>query len=210
MIHVGKTLYEERLARGLSIDEVARSTKIRPQFIRAIESGEYNKLPSSAYAIGFVKNYISFLGLPSKRLLPLFRREFDEKESFGVLPESFTMKKRLPLKSFPVVRITIIIAVILLPLLGYVIFQYRFAFFNPGLSVLSPAESATVTNDSVEIKGKTDSNVLVWVNSSSVLVDVNGNFTKDIPVFTGQETITIKALNSFGRQTIVQRHIVVK
>lgn len=210
MIQIGQRLYEERLRRGLTIDEVANATKIRPQFIKAIETGNYKQLPSSAYALGFVKNYVSFLGLPTRQFLPLFRREFDEKEYNDVLPESFTRPKTRSLKQARIGRIIIVILVILIPLLGYVFFQYRFAFFNPGLRIQNPIENAKVTSDVVSVTGKTDQNVLITINGTSVLVDNNGYFTKDVMVFPGPMTITVTAVNSFGRKMTVQRHIVIQ
>ncbi len=49
MITAGQKLYEERIRRGLTLEEIARATKIRSSFLSAIEKGEYKKLPSSAY-----------------------------------------------------------------------------------------------------------------------------------------------------------------
>src|SRR5258708_508503 len=97
MVRLGQRLKEERTLKNLTIDEVAKATKIRPQFISAMEQGNYKNLPSKAYAHGFVKNYISFLGLSMRDSLAMFRREFDEKEYVDVLPESFTKQKNIPL-----------------------------------------------------------------------------------------------------------------
>ena len=52
MIRVGQLLRDERVRKRLTIEEVAKATKIRTNFLSAIEKGEYKKLPSSAYAQG--------------------------------------------------------------------------------------------------------------------------------------------------------------
>jgi len=49
------------------LKDVSKSTKIKEVFLEYIENGEYEKLPSSSYARGFVKNYIKFLNLPKKK-----------------------------------------------------------------------------------------------------------------------------------------------
>src|SRR5579872_1705923 len=98
MVKLGERLLEERKAQGFSTEEVAKATKIRHEFIEAIEKGDYKKLPSTAYAQGFVKNYVEFLGLPEKELLALFRREFKEEEFLGVLPQSFMRPKEVSLE----------------------------------------------------------------------------------------------------------------
>ena len=78
MIYVGEKLYEERVKKGYSLDEVSKATKIRSSFLLAIEKGEYKKLPSSTYVHGFVRNYARFLGLPEHEILALFKRQYDE------------------------------------------------------------------------------------------------------------------------------------
>ena len=102
MIKVGQRLKEIRLRKGLSIEQVSNGTKIRPQFITAIEKGEYQKLPSPTYAQGFVRNYAEFLGAPKRETLALFRREFDEEQAYRVLPQGFSKQK-----DFPVTKIRI-------------------------------------------------------------------------------------------------------
>src|ERR1051326_7290810 len=110
MVPVGQRLQQERIKKGLSIDEIARATKIRPNFISALEKGNYKKLPSSAYVQGFIKNYAEYLGLPKKEILALFRREFDEREFIGVLPESFAKNKKPPFSGFRLHSTTLLIA----------------------------------------------------------------------------------------------------
>lgn len=58
---VGKRLAQIRVERGLSIDEVARVIKLRPEKILALEGNQYAAFPSNAYAKGFLKNYAAYL-----------------------------------------------------------------------------------------------------------------------------------------------------
>src|SRR5664279_124356 len=102
MVRVGQRLYKERIQKKLTIDEIAKATRIKPIFLQAIEQGEYNKLPSPAYAIGFVRNYADYLGLPKAEITALFRREFDEKKAFKVLPDSLVKTKEFPVKRFQI------------------------------------------------------------------------------------------------------------
>lgn len=210
MVKLGDRLQQERKKQGFTIEEIARATKIRTQFLEAIEKGDYKKLPSSAYAQGFVKNYIDYLGLPEKELLALFRREFKEEDHLGVLPESFTKPKEISLHGVRIKRAGIIGVGLLLVLIIYIFFQYKSAFFSPSLSVLQPAEKAVVNTQELTVQGKTEQNVTLTVNNIPVFVDTDGNYQKAITVFPGSVTITIKATNSFGKTSIIERHITVK
>jgi len=207
MLKVGERLAEERKRQGLTIEDVAKATKIRGEFLSAIEKGEYKKLPSSAYIQGFIKNYSQFLGLPAKETTAIFKREFDEREYLGVLPDSFTKKQKNILSGFRLGPTAFLLGFIIIFVLGYTAYQYRAAFLSPMLSVFVPLENAIVTTQSVRVAGKADASAIVTINDVPVYLDHDGNFKKDVSVFSGQTTITIKAENSFGKTTTILRHI---
>lgn len=207
MIKVSQKLQEERLRKRLSIDDVAKATKIKAAFLDALERGEYTKLPSSAYAKGFIKNYSIFLGLPAKEMLALFRREFDEKKTYSVLPEGFSREQPVFSKRMPVQQAAFVGGLFFLTLLLYIAFQYKFVFFNPTLSVLSPKENQVFTQPEIVVSGSADSNATVYINKTPVPLDENGKFKKTISVFPGKETITIKAVSRFGKENVIDRHI---
>jgi len=60
---VGQKLAQARTKRGLSLEEAAHETKMRPDKIYAIENDDYSSFPSNAYAKGFIKNYARYLGV---------------------------------------------------------------------------------------------------------------------------------------------------
>lgn len=208
MIRAGQRLYDERLRKGLTIEEVEKATKIRASFLTAIEKAEYVKLPPFAYSQGFVKNYADFLGLPSKEILALFRREFGKKEQVRVLPKEFT-DNQYKKSWFRLEQTIFFVITIFLFLFFYILFQYRFLILNPPLEVTHPQEGEK-TQTTVQVSGKTDNNATVFVNDSPVTIDSNGNFTKVISEFSGSAVIHIKAQNRFGKTSVVERHIQVE
>ena len=60
---LGKRLSQARLERGLTIDEAAHATKVRPDKILALESDDYGRFGNNAYAKGFLVIYGRFLGV---------------------------------------------------------------------------------------------------------------------------------------------------
>lgn len=209
MVRVGEKLYETRIRKSLTLEEIAEKTKIRPQFLVAIEKGEYDKLPSPAYAKGFVRNYASYLGLSQKEILALFRREFDEKRAYKVLPDGMTQGKSFLLTRTRIRQSFFIVALAGITLLGYLGFQYRSMFLPPLLIVDSPQQNAQ-TKDEITVSGKTDPNATVLINNEPVLPNTNGEFTKSLTLFPGKTSIILKAKNRFGKETILQRTIDVK
>ncbi len=207
MIKVSQKLQEERLKKKLSIEDVSKATKIKAAFLEALEKGDYIKLPSSAYAKGFIKNYSIFLGLPAKEMLALFRREFDEKKMYNVLPEGFSREQPVFSKRMPMQQTAFVGGLFFLILLLYIAFQYKFVFFSPTLSVYSPKENQVFTKSEIVVSGNTDPNATIYINNIPVPLDESGNFKKNLSVFPGKETITIKAVSRFGKENIVDRHI---
>lgn len=209
MVRVGEKLHETRIHKSLTLEEIAEKTKIRPQFLIAIEKGEYDKLPSPAYAKGFVRNYASFLGLSQKETLALFRREFDEKKAYKVLPDGMTQSKGFSLTRTRIQQSFFVIILAGIALLGYLGFQYRSMFFSPMLIVDSPKQNAQ-TKDEIIVSGKTDPNATVLINNEPVLPNTNGEFTKSLTLFPGKTSIILKAKNRFGKETVLERTIDVK
>ncbi len=60
---IGQQLKFARLAQSLSIEEVVEATRIRPNYIEALEADDFDAFPSAAQGRGFLHNYAGFLGL---------------------------------------------------------------------------------------------------------------------------------------------------
>src|SRR6266705_51018 len=69
---LGKKFQEARLARGLTLDEAARLTKIRPSRLAEIEAEDFSQFPSLAYAKGFLLIYGKFLDIDVTPYLEAF------------------------------------------------------------------------------------------------------------------------------------------
>jgi cytoskeletal protein RodZ len=198
------------LEKKISLDDVSKATKIKVKFLEAIEKSDYQDLPSSSYAQGFVRNYALFLGFSEREIMPIFRREFDSDKEFKVLPKGLAQKDDIPIQKIKLGRTFGLIFVVFILLIGYLLFQYRFAFIDPPLSLQSPKENAAITASEVDVVGKTDSSSTVVVQGLAVSVDQNGNFKKSIDVFQGPVTIKVKATSRFGKESEVDRHITIQ
>lgn len=60
---LGKKLEAARVKKQMTIEDVARVTKIRPHSIAELERDDYSNFPSLAYAKGFVILYAKYLGV---------------------------------------------------------------------------------------------------------------------------------------------------
>ena len=69
---LGRKFQEARKARGLSLDEAARLTKIRQSRLAEIEADDFSNFPSLAYAKGFLQIYGKFLEVDVSPYLDTF------------------------------------------------------------------------------------------------------------------------------------------
>ena len=72
---VGQRLRQAREAKGLSIEDVASSTRIPTRHLHSLEESEWHKLPASTYSVGFAKNYAGAVGLDRSEIAEQLRAE---------------------------------------------------------------------------------------------------------------------------------------
>lgn len=207
---IGQEFAEERKRQGLTIEEISKSTKIKEEFLRAIEKGDFKALPSPAYSYGFVRNYAKYLGLPVEKSLAIYRREYDEKRNVEVLPRGFSNPKEYTPPKFRLGRSIAVLALIFVVIAGFLVFQYRAAVFNPGIDIDSPKENEALKSLVVDVRGNTDPASTLFIDSKEVPVNSDGSFQKKVTVFPGESVLTFRVENKFGRVTTVERKIIVK
>jgi len=69
---LGKQLQHQRELLGLSLDDVERHTHLRVYYLRSLEAGSLDELPSPVQARGMLNNYASFLGMDPEPLMLRF------------------------------------------------------------------------------------------------------------------------------------------
>lgn len=69
---LGKQLQQQRQLLGLTLEDVERHTHLRVFYLRALESGSLDILPSPVQARGMLNNYATFLGMDPEPILLRF------------------------------------------------------------------------------------------------------------------------------------------
>lgn len=72
---VGDILKNKRLETNKTIEEISDYLRIKAQYLSALEENKFNNLPGSAYVIGFIKSYASFLGLDANSVIIQYKQE---------------------------------------------------------------------------------------------------------------------------------------
>lgn len=69
---LGLWLRAGRAQRGMSLDQVARVTKIQPRILERLESGKLDGLPAAVFVRGFVRSFAKCVGLDEDEALQRF------------------------------------------------------------------------------------------------------------------------------------------
>jgi len=72
MESIGDFFKQVRETKGLTLEEVASKTRIRSDFVQALEEGNFAKLPDQVFARGFVRSYARSLGLDEEDAIHRF------------------------------------------------------------------------------------------------------------------------------------------
>jgi cytoskeletal protein RodZ len=77
MSELGTWLIRAREARGLTLEDAERDTRISRRYLQALEAEQFEVIPAPVYARGFLRSYSQYLGLDPQQVLALFPREED-------------------------------------------------------------------------------------------------------------------------------------
>jgi hypothetical protein len=130
----GKYLKKEREVRNLSLERASKSTRIKEQYLKAIEEDRYDLCPPSFYVRGFLTNYARYLGADPKDVLLKYQElitpslppsganvQEKQKKTFQFHPKIQT--KVQPRTTFRVLLISALLLSLLIPLYSYIDFH---------------------------------------------------------------------------------------
>ncbi len=114
----GERLRVAREGLGLSIDDVATSTRIPTRHLASLETGDFSKLPAPTYSIGFAKSYAGAVGLNRNEIGEQLRAELggstrvhaNQADQFEPLDPARAMPKWLILVAIAAIAVVVIAA----------------------------------------------------------------------------------------------------
>jgi len=201
---IGEILKEKRLSKKYSLEKLEKLTKIKKEFIDAIEKSEWEKLPEYATVYGFIKSLSGFFCFDEVKAIALLRRDYPpkRKEQVGPKPDVIQKLSWSPQLTFWAGFLLTFVSVI-----SYLVFQYNKFVRPPTLNVIRPEENQVVTNNFIDVLGKTDNQAVVTVNNQLVLIEENGEFQVSLQITRETSEILVKAVSRSGKETVIHRNI---
>jgi len=120
---LGSYLRGQRERRGLSLEEMARATRVATRYLEGLEAEDFRSLPAPVFTKGFIRAYCQVLGIDAEEALVRYHQQTGEApaaSSRGPQPE-----RELPAQSRN--RGTVLVSFVLLVILGGALFAVTLA-----------------------------------------------------------------------------------
>src|SRR5437764_3712856 len=118
MLSVGAYLRDLRQRRGVSLEEIARTTRVAQRYLEAIETEAFDTLPAPVFIRGFIRAYCQALGEPPEEALAVY----DGRETRAVPSAAHPVPPRATTDSEPRARGAVLVSFVLLVVLGMALF----------------------------------------------------------------------------------------
>jgi cytoskeletal protein RodZ len=181
MTEFGQLLRQAREAKGVSLAQVERATRIRRDYLEALEAHEFSQLPASTYARGIVRNYAAYLGLDPAEMLANYEVLTNTRpSSFEVMPAT----KPLDMSSHWAPNFAIIAFMVVMSL---VVFTWMYsAYFRE-------AESLATGTVGVATVTPVSESILAAVATQPTIATQGGGVATVTPSATATSTTTVEA-----------------
>lgn len=91
---------------------------------------------------------------------------------------------------------------------GFLVWRVLLAVAVPNLSVDQPAQGQSIVQPVVMVSGRASEQAQVFINGVSVPQEPNGSFSTEVVLSLGANTISVVAINSFGRLATTSRTVI--
>lgn len=201
MLTTGKLLKNEREKKGYALGEVEKITKIRSKNLEAIEQSDWDQFSSSTYVIGMVRSYGKFLRIDEEKLLGIFRREYEEKNT--IHKQSTIPKKHFIPPIHRTFRIIVLFLIILF--LSYFGYQFTLFFSPPHITLISPSHTEFKNEKKIELVGKTNKESIITINGERAYQNKENIFKFSVPLADKENKVIIEVVGSNGKKTVLEK-----
>ncbi len=208
---IGEIIRDQRLKHQVDLPELSRKTRIRLEYLKALENNQFDQLPAATFVKGYIKIYARIFGFDHKPLIALLRRDYKESAKGMLIPRDFinpVLKRKKVNK--PVTWIVLSLVAVFITLFSYIAWQW-YSYNQPPRLVIQQPEEDQIVSSQVEIQGETVMDVILTINSQPVAVRSDGKFQHTIHLpREGINTISIKATDRKGKTAELQRSVYVQ
>ena len=212
---IGEILKEARQKKGLTLKQISEKTKIRAEYLDALEKGDYSVFASEVYLKGFLKNYAKFLKIDANRALALYRRENINKKQETINTPKLKSTEKINPTITPEKLIISIVLILAVAVIYYLFTQISYVVKKPVLKITQPVTvesdkeaEYTTEDDKITIKGEISAGASLKLNGSDVVTNNLQQFEiNNISLNEGENEFLFTATSQFGKETTAKLKI---
>jgi len=211
-ISCGAYLKNVREQKGITLEKASQDSKIVRTLLEAIEHDNYKELPPPVYLKGMIKKYAHYLHLDEDKILDFYQKSNGRKISSGekdLLPQNrFTVSQSRLGQIFSLIFRQLIKFSLIIFLLGYFLFELSQFLLPAHIVLYYPPKDLITSNPNLEISGEAIRSKILYFQEKEINFDEKGLFREQITLNPGLNILELKAVNSLGRETILQQKVV--
>ncbi|MBI2263429.1 helix-turn-helix domain-containing protein [Candidatus Berkelbacteria bacterium] len=196
-------LVKLRQRRSFSLADLEEKSRVKKEYLLALEESRFNDLPGEVYAFSFLKAYLAVFEVPSAPYLNLLRTELCWLAKQSSREVALRPPSRVKEPFFTLTPKTLSIGLIVffvVGVLGYIWWGVKDFANPPPLFVQLPTENKTNASE-ILLAGQTASFANLFINQQPVPVAQDGRFEQKIKLAAGLNTIEVVATNRLNKET---------
>lgn len=199
---IGEKLKMTRLRKKASLLDAEIGSKVRAKYLAAIEDGRWSELPQSVYVRSFVLAYAKYLKLDVRSVMEAFESEmsFRKGKEQPKISYNQTFKETKVLVTPKLIGYCAL-AISIVSVITYIIYQLIGFAGNPNLKILSPNNNIVTENEAIDLSGVTDIDTFISVNNENIPVSNDGHFITRLKLHRGVNIVQVKAINKAKKET---------
>jgi len=199
---ISDILIEAMKAKNLSAEKISHITGIQINAVENLINDKFEDLPATPYVRGYIIKISEVLGLDGEKIWKEFIKEKKELIQTSKSNTLIKSKPNLKTKKYLILStFTILIIVVLL---------IRFPYFagKPEIIISTLKNDLTTTStENIEIKGRVINGEKININGEFVDLTKDGEFSYNIKLTPGFNTLNFEASKIKGQKTNVIKQI---
>ena len=153
---IGSYLKQQREKAGVSLEQLAAGTKIRPTLLKDLEADRLDSMPDGVFVRGFVKAYAAETGFRADRALELLEAQMTPEVSMTTYTEQMVTGEEPAGGKFKVAHLLVLIVALLAMLGTYFVIDGH----SPDQSAMTSVQTTDATSGTTRsfspLKGSSD------------------------------------------------------
>ncbi len=201
---LSNTLVGALRARGLTVGKLSELTSVSERFLESLIEDKFDSLPSLPYTRGYLMKIADVLNLDGEELFNEFLKDNEAVRRSG-------RGDRLPGNRFEKPRLTgkiVVLVLVILAVLLYVFLKVSLFAGRDGLFLQNLGDDITYSSEPFfAVSGQVGDSYELTLNGEKIYSDKDGDFTAQIELKEGFNTLVFVTKKFLGREKTVTKQV---